>query len=706
MNLSDPAIKIVTVHASGTIRTLINSELRNRGFQDVVGAPDLQTVIGILETGLIHWLITPVIMDDKINVFQILQLITEDPSMMNMRISFITDDKIDPLKLTKSFDMGLLSCHSKMQSKADVEEEMRVLFDYDKLYAGNNSLVAAEYLRKILRESGHLTELLRFEKSLFQLNLGNIPLLLHLAEAYLCNKLLEQAQTLFSQALVVDPGLKVQIDALKARYPELAYNASTEPAPDSHNVLGLSTCLLIEPDATVMEQVKELLKQLGVKDIYAFADPLLSLQWLEKKIVPELILFEWRLAQIPGPIFVQKIRDALGFGLPVSVMNKDLTERDMPILHEMGVTDRVRKPIEPQAFFQDVIWVINQDRVPTEPLVLVQKIRQAMADQNFEKMAAYTKRYIESDKPSEAEKTLLQAEIAYFRGNYPSAKNLALSSLKAGLASVGVMSLLGKALMKMRDFESALRCLENAEVVSPANVKRICNIAETHLEMGDRESFEEKLDEAKELVPESQEILEVETKAALVDGDSGKARDLVKSLDSLLSIVTFTNNRAIALIRTDRFDEGIELYKEAIEAVPPQRTEILSILFYNLGLALARLNRLDEAQKELIHAATQKNEKLRNKIGSLKLKIKKTLEEGGKLELYTVSGKPAGDQASADPQKDFEELMMALKINPGDLCCHKIFFETQLDEAFKEAIHRPLRFKKRTTIQRSAPKAS
>ncbi|WP_141733679.1 response regulator [Oligoflexus tunisiensis] len=702
MKLTDTAIKIVTVHPSGTVRNLINTELRNRGYTDVLGAPDLQTVVGILETGLIHWLIAPIMMDDKINSFQILKLITEDPTMMDMRLSFMVDASSDPGLISKAFDMGLLSLHRHMASKADIEEEFKMLFSRDVACGGELSLVAAEYLRQFLKDEKRHAELLRFEKALFQFHVGNLKLLLHLAEAHLLNGQVEPALNLFSQALLVDATLEPEINTLCEKFPEARSQGQAEAAARAPEVLGIRSCLVVEPDPETLNLIVGLLKQLGVQNIYTFQDPTQAEQWLDEKIVPELVILEWRLPQMPGPILVQKLRTVLGFGVPLTVMNKDLTERDMPVLHEMGVTDRIRKPIEPQAFFQDVIWVINQDRSPSEPVILLQKIRQAMADQNFEKLAAFTKRYMDSDKSSEAEKSLLQAELAYYRGHYPTARNLALNVLKSGLASVEVLNLLGKTMMKLRDFTSALCCLENAEVICPSNVKRICNIAEAHLEMGEQQGFRENLDAAKAIAPTASEVTEVEVKGALVNGEGDKAHNLMKSLQSLLSIVSFTNNRAISLIRTDRFEEGLQLYNEALQAVPENRNEVLAILHYNQGLALARANRLDEAKAQMEAAAALKSDKIRSKVTSLKGRIQKAIDTQQKLEL-TVCRENTPEAVSTDPQKDYEELMMALKINPGDLCCHKIYFEPVVSPELKDHIDRPLRFKKRSSIQREAP---
>jgi tetratricopeptide (TPR) repeat protein len=708
MKLTDPNLKIVTVHASTTVRQLINTELRAKGFQDVVGAPDLQTVLGILETGLIHWLITPVISDDKANVFQILKLVTEDPSLMDMRVSFVVEETVDPLVLSKSFDLGLLSFHKKMGSKADIEEELRELFERNARFEGIQCLLAASYLRQVLGESKRYTDLLRFEKSLFHRYAGHLQLISSLTEAHLLNGQVDVARQLVAQGLLVKPELKADFDALLAKYKvgETAAPAPSEvgPLPD---MLGISRCLLLEPDDALRELISSLLKQLGIRDVQAFAEGTSALEWLKSGNKPELILFEWRLPIVPGPIFVQRLRESVGYDVPVTVMNQDLSDRDMPVLREMGVTNRIKKPIEPQAFLRDVLWVIHQDRTPSEPVVILQKLRQSMIDHDRERLAAYTKRYMDSEKVGEAEKMTLQAELAYFRGHYANAKALALKALRIGPASVEILNLLGKAMMKMRDFESALRCLENAEVVSPQNVRRVCNMAESHLELGNEQTYEQKVTEAREIAPDSQPLQELETKAALVRGDSKKATDLMRSLQSLLNIVSFTNNRAISLTRCDRFEDGIKLYKEAVQAVPSDKKDVQAILYYNLGLAFSRNNQLQEALGAIEKAAEAKNQKIHFKVQSLKARLHKAIAGHEPLSLYVAPPpQTTATGGETDPQKDMEELMMALTVSPGDIACHKLFVERQVGQGLREQIERPLRFKKRSTIQRSTAKSA
>lgn len=701
MNLLQRSIKIVTVHASSTIRQLLNTELRALSYIDVVGVPDLQSVLSLLETEQIHWLITPVLVEEKLNVFQFLKLITEDPSMMDMRVSLITDSSVEPRAISKAFDLGLLSIHKNMQTKADVAQELKQFFALFAAYPDAQSLVAAHYLRQHLLENRCHEELLRFEKNLFQMHTGHTQLMLPLIEAHLLNKQPDLARQLAQRALLITPELDGDISTLLARY-EIEPEGPSGAAPSAQNMLGIKSCLLVEPDVETRVQIEGLLKQIGIVQIKSFGDGEAALKWLKTGQKPELVVFEWRLKPMPSPLFVQKLREIIGFGKPVTVMSRDLSEKDMPVLREMGITDRIKKPISPQKFFQEVIWVIHQDRTPSEPLVLLQKIRQAMAEQNFEQLAAFTKRYMDSTKTSETDKTLMQAELAYFRGNYVHAKSFALQALKKGPASVEILNLLGKALMKLREFELALRCLENAEFVSPNNVRRICNMAEAELEMGNDEAVELHIERAMDLDPDSQPVAEVQTKAALVHGDTKKAKALMQSLQSLLSIVSFTNNRAISLIRNDRFENGTSLYKEAIQAVPENNFEVQAVLHYNLGLALARMNRLNEARHHLDLAADLKSEKIHSKVISLKKRLKQAIDGHRPLELHAQQGHLSSESASRDPARDYDELMMALTIGPGDIGCHKIYFETSVSPQLKGLIEQQLRFKKRTAGPRRA----
>ncbi|MBC7530791.1 MAG: hypothetical protein H7318_04370 [Oligoflexus sp.] len=699
MQLNDLNIRIITVHPSSAVRQLINGELRGRGYQDVLGVADLSDVVALLETQVIHWVITPPSLDGKNNVFQLLRLATEELIFVDLRISLILDEPMEPYLLSKAFDMGLLSYHERTKTKIDIDIEFKLLFDREVQHAGALDLVSADYLRTLLTVHQRWPDLLRFEKSLFHLHRGNIDLSFKLAEAQLRAGEKATAARLLSQIATIDPDKNREISTLWQHFEQSSFvKVKVEEIEDEDKgeMLGVKHCVIVDPDHQQLAIMKSLLLQLGIGTVEAFSDSKEALRHLEAGAKPQIILFEWRSKPLAGPIFAQRVREIVGFGVPLTVINSELSEQDMPLLREMGVTNRIRKPIEATAFFKEFLWLVHQDRAPTEPFIILQKIKQAMAESDYELLAKLTKRYMESDKCSGPDKSLLQAELSYFRGHYSASRDMALSTLKSGMVNVEVLNTLGKSLMKMRDFETALRCFETAQIVSPKNVRRICNIAETNLEIGDMGMFEKNLNEAKSLDSGSTAVMEVELKGALVQGDSAKAQSLMQSLKSLLTILSFTNNRAISLIRCDYFQAGIDLYQEALSAVPVGQIEIKGILQYNLGLALARLNRLDEAKAVLQASEISQVAKISGKARSLLVRVNRSVTTGERFALNRDSGGPSASEPEAfDASSAYDETMMALKVGPGDFCLHKVYFEARIEPRLKQILERPFVFKRR-----------
>ncbi len=171
--------------------------------------------------------------------------------------------------------------------------------------------------------------------------------------------------------------------------------------------------------------------------------------------------------------------------------------------------------------------------------------------------------------------------------------------------------------MKLREFDAALRCLENVNIISPYNVNYLCEIAECHLENGDDKKFESFLDQAKDLDPDAQVVLETEAKGAMKRGHTETAKKLLQGLKSFKDVLAFMNNRAVALIQVGKMDEGLDLYQKALSSLPDGQGEARALLSYNLGLGFARTARLDEAAETLNAALATKNPARLKKAQSL-----------------------------------------------------------------------------------------
>ncbi len=693
-------IKILTVSASSSKRQLVNNDLRARGYTDVTGAPDIATAVQFIENGDLDWLITPVGVSDSVSALQLLKDVSEHLSDHDVFMSLLIAED-ERHYLDRAFELGLLSFHTDVQTKDHIQKEFDQFFKLLETYRGQSSLVAAAYLRKFLSGESRHEERLRFEKKLLFHFPGEIELLFALADAYQKAGDLDQAKAVYSQILTLAPDsmkrVQASLGADGASIEELSdAQASEQAALDLAKNLGVQRCLLVEPDHKLATDMIAYLKKMGIQEIKHFDQSDQPLVLLEKgEWVPELVIFEWALSPVAGPLFIQKIRELLGYDVPVTVMNENITRKDLPLLQEMGITDRIKKPITEQQFLKDVIWVINEDRRPSEPFLLFQKLRQALAEKNHEKVASLSKAYYENPKVTPADCNLVRAEIAFGHGQYQNAKKEALEGLKKGGQNLQILNILGKSLMKMREFETALICLENAQVMSPQNIERICKIAEINLETDRQEAYQEALEKARSMAPDSQTVQELEVKGALKQGDCQTAKGLMAQMKSLSGVVSFTNNRAVSLIRCARFDEGIKLYRDALSSTPVGQEQVHGVLCYNLGLAFARDKKLQEAFDALEIASTELQGPLRSKIGSLKVRVKKALSGQTTFELKTSPVGPA--EVAAEQQDEFDRVNLDrfLKIGPGDFCCYQIFQSASRDSEIEMLFNKALRIRRK-----------
>ena len=704
-------IKILTVSASSSKRQLVNNDLRARGYSDVTGAPDIGTAVQFIENGDLDWLITPVGASDPVSALQLLKNISEHLCDHDVFISLLVSDEERPF-LDRAFELGLLSYHVNVQTKDQIQKEFDQFFHLMEVYRGQSSLVAGDYLRRHLTEQQRYEERLRFEKKLLFHFPGEVELLFALADAYQSADQMPEAKSVYAQILAVDADAAARVqNCLNAG------GSSIEELPDvsdSKNLslelasnLGVKRCLLVEPDQNLANEMMGYLKKLGVEETRHFLQSDLALNLLEEgSWIPELVVFEWALTPVAGPLFIQRVREILGYDVPVTVMNENITRKDLPLLQEMGITDRIKKPIKEQQFLKDVIWVINEDRRPSEPFLLLQKIRQALLEKNHEKVASLSKAYYESPKVTPADCHLVRAEIAYGHGQYQASRKEALEGLKKGGQNLQILNILGKALMKMREFEAALICLENAQVMSPKNIERICKIAEINLETDKQNAYEDALEQAKNLAPDSQTVQELEVKGALKQGDCQTAKGLMSQMKSLSGVVSFTNNRAVSLIRCARFDEGIKLYRDALSSTPVGQEQVKGVLCYNLGLAFARANQLKEAFQALEQTPPDTQSQLRSKVASLKIRIRKSLDGQGSFTLKTSPTTPAEAAAAQQDEVDRINLDRFLKIGPGDFGCYQIFQSTQRDSEIEMLFNKPFRIRRKHQVSDDGEQSS
>ena len=514
MNLLDKKINIVTVSASGTRRQLINNALRQNQYENVTGVPDITTLVQLLESSPIDWVLCSASFDEKPHILELLHYARQN-HRCGLRFSILTNE-VDVELLYAAYGLGLFSHHVGLEAKDTVNEAFTELMQIVEVTQGREDLVAATYCRRLLIEHKNYELLASMESKLLQGHPGSFDLLIRNAEAQFLNNHHEKAQILWAQATTIAPDRISEITDSKISLgaEESEENGRKSESYDT-NILGLQRVAIIDPCENDREEIEQFLQQLGVPEIKCFTGPESFKEFLKSRQSIDVIICEWSFKELSGPIFVQQVRDILGASVPITVVNQKLSPSDLPLLREMGVTDRISKPLKQEVFNRELVWIINQERNPTEPEAIRYKLYQAAKNKDKTQMSLLFERYKACPEVKVGDLKTAEAHMSYINGLYLAAKELAVNALREGGHSLDALGILGKAMMKLREFEKALICLENAAVISPKNIERICQIAEANMELGNDEVAKKNLSKAEELNSEANCVVGLKAKSAL-----------------------------------------------------------------------------------------------------------------------------------------------------------------------------------------------
>jgi len=711
----DKSASVIVIDSSGPSRQLLGECVKGFGFTKVQGLATVKDALEQLEVEPCDWIITSLNSDQPENAMSLLKLCTMHTELRGTHVSFLLTDA-EKVCLPAAFALGLVSWHRKPFTKDSLTQDLGDLLKLFEAKNWNLTLVASDFLRKILQGAENKSDWVEFEKSLLDLYPGTPDLLMFLAEALFAAGNGPAAQMTLQQAVLLQPSLDDAAKKLKAKHPQ---SGATGAETQAINVLGITNAVIVDSDEAIKNSVKSTLKEIGLDKVEAFDDGPTAAAWIKANPNPGLIIQEWRIPKMPGPLFLQRVIAEGAVSTPVVVLSSLIKKDDMPLLKEMGVAALIEKPFDKTEFLNTIIRTIQQERLPNEDSSMERKIRNLIKTKNKTDLDPLYAQFIAKESIPEAKRKLIEAEYNFFLGDYIKARDLCIESIRQAGDSVLSLNLLGKTLMALQDFAAALKCLTKAQTQSPLNIERLCSIAEANTELGKEKEAKAALEQAQDIDGDNVKVKETEVNLALANGETDKAQSLMHQLDSLDGIVSHMNNKAVALSRCGMVPEGIEEYRKALSALPKDQIEIRAKVSYNLALAYVRASELDDAKRQL-EEVIQNPSKVKGKALSLKKRIEQALEKGTDFQLIAAA-KPAPvvtKEASAPtaaegeapapeadgPEKTENELLVApLLAQRGEMGCYLIHkLPKTIDELSSKMLTTIPRYRRRKAIEREA----
>lgn len=698
-NYLDPGAHVVVVDASSQARSTVISTLREIGFTKATGLSTVQDAVHFLEAEKAGWAICSLAMDAEPHVFHLLRMTLLHPELRGTRVSIFAAEA-DAAIVAQALSQGAISYHERNFSKTALTDELQKFKALHAQLNGDSCQIAATYIRQLLRKTKDHKKLLGFERSLMAQFPANSGVLLDLARAQaLCGEIEPAAATL-AQVQVLDPARAGEIDQI--RHEHLG-GAPLSIGTRGANLLGLRRVVVVDSDTSILGATENLLGQMGAEGVDLYASPEEALKALKEVEDVDLIIHEWRLPKINGPLFIQRVRQMGHERAPIVLLSSLVGTADQSLTREMGVARVIEKPLRNEDFLEGIIWTMKQEVKPTDIKVFERKMLALLQKRRFDDAAKLRKKLAEDFKASPGAAQYFDAEIEYHRGKFEEAKTVAIEGVKLGFNSVRMFNLLGKILMRLRDFEAAIKCFERAQALSPMNVLRLCAMADANCELKREGQAQAVLDAAKGLDAGNEAVAMSETNLALSSGDLQRATKILRQLPNLDDVISYLNNRGIMTARAGHAPEAVSFYLKVLEALPKDDKAKSATVSYNLALAHARGGDLDKALEALKTIRKAADKVLSAKVASLAKRLAEAVKAG---TAFTLLGDTPILPKSTEPELEGVvaegdiEALSALGVGPGDAGCYAIFL-TEMDPKLSTTLKKVPAYKPRGAIKRS-----
>lgn len=674
---------ILVVHPTQTIRQLIKSSLKTLGFEKCHLFPDYTTCLSHLEVEKVDLILGTLSISENINGLQILDVILDNYQLRNTYIALFFDANEGDFVLP-AFERGLLDSITAWGStKEEMEKALKAMFqrwetlDYNELSISSLCIVP-----KLKDFPGRLEQ---YYRNILDFRQADARILMDLALLLREKEGDTEAAVFAKKAILLEPALQEEWGGTNSL-------ASLEQV----NVLGISRVGILDPDSDVVDMLKKGFEELGASNIHAFTSETEALECFLSQSF-DIILTEWNLSEMAGGAFLQRLTKGQSSISPILVMSSDLTEEDLVVLDELFVYGILKKPLTKEAWVAKVSWSLQEAKTTKNPRLLVENLRNLIYAGRIPDAAEELSHLRSLGVLDQGCILELSAQIAYAEKDFEQCKQFCLQALSEGEATIFVLSLLAKALMKLREFDAAIRCLDVANAMGPGNIQRLCMLAEGYLEIGEMEKASGAIDSAAAIDPNSEEVKTARLKQEMVSGNTEKAKELMSGFNAPRNIISFMNSRAVSLSFSGKHEESIAIYDQTSAAISPYRLDLQAVVFYNKALALARASDLSGCIAALMEAEKGADSNLQPRLKSLKARALISQEQNIPLKLNEVS--KVVNLSQSEIENRMHQYTSNLKVQAGELSSYGILEAHSDVSAISDRISK-VPFKPRDSINR------
>jgi CheY-like chemotaxis protein len=670
LKLLDREIGILIVDPVSAVVSTVKKVLSEAGYKNIFQSDSVMDGFNTLGQEKIGWIITSLFPGQKLSGWQFLRLPLEFEHYRGTMTSVLLNTEEQDL-LPSLFAMGMASFHMRPLTynsfKAEIDRFLGILRKQP-----NGPLAIAMGLREKLSEQQKIDDLERLERGLYKFVDGSVQQKMRLIKAQLevGNNL--EALLGMKQVLASHPALKAEIITLGKKY------LGIEDISDYKAKLNIHHALIVDPDESQLKFLHDCLSELGVQEIKACNDATQACEYLKTNTSVDLVVGEWKQQGMDGGAFIQHVRHHGYSDKPILIYSSLVDEGAEELMHEVGGVFVIQKPCPKKAFQQQLVEQFNRWRYPLAAEDLEQKIRNSLSNGDVDYARQLMVQFENNPKVEATRKKFLHACFAYQAGQYREARQMILENARINLPSHKEIGLLGKVLLKLGEFADAQKCLEQANVMVPGNIERLCDLADIASEMGQEEQIMKYMDEAREIGGDTGMVMAAYARHATELGQADDARRYMIDEEVARNVVAYMNNLGVAYANSGKFKESIDSYVKAIKTLGDMHAELQGTVYYNLGLSLVRQARYKDAIPALKNAQKKADDSVARKSAHLLERVQQAIEHGVPVMLRETAKEISTQVTKAlatHPMDQYMELQ-GVHIKPGEHGLFRVFQAT------------------------------
>lgn len=371
-----------------------------------------------------------------------------------------------------------------------------------------------------------------------------------------------------------------------------------------------------------------------------------------------LVLIERDLAGVSSIEFIKYLKiDAPQ--VRFVVLTTEIERERLILLHEMGVSNFITKPISVNVLIEKIAFTIKP---PSKIGELVEAGKKCIHDKDFKKALAVSEKVLQI-KPGSPAGLMLRGDALKGMGKAAEAVAAYEGAMKEANLYLEPIKKLAEFYRDAGSAEEELKYLEQLDKLSPLNVERKVNMGGLNVKLGKPDKAKQLFDSAVKITNRqamgfisdiNKSIAEMcmDTNPEMAEEFLRQSLEAKRDMLDKSDVETF-NTLGIALRKQGRWEDAIKEYKKALKVAPEDEN-----LRYNIAMAFIDGKDFVRSAKELDKAL-----KLNQDFGARHANVRYNIGY-----IFAKAGKN---------QKAIDSLRVALSVNPDHAKAAKLLEELE-----------------------------